>query len=236
MSDFVRRDWGTASYEENATKILHAEAWSLCGRRAQLRDEVFPFFRHSIYAWLGLRPVLGQHTSVEHAAFVRLAAGRSRLVGIGVAEGVSAMALREGMNAEATLSLVDPFHLSRAPMLNFTKLAAGRTVNNHSNGTVAWIEKFSHEAARNWKDPIDLLVVDGDHAEAAVERDWNGWSGFVVAGGIAIFHDARLFDGGWTSPHYGPVKLVNKLFRSAGTPGWSIKEEIHSMVVVQRHC
>ena len=47
-------------------------------------------------------------------------------------------------------------------------------------------------------------------------------------GGVVIFHDARLFDGGWTSPSYGPVKLVNRLFRAAEQPdGRSSKKFIH---------
>jgi predicted O-methyltransferase YrrM len=178
---------------------------------------------------------LGQHTLAEHAALVRLAAGRSRLVEIGVAEGVSAVALREGMSARAILTLVDPFHLSRTPLLNFEKRVARRAVNHSSNGAVLWIEKFSHEAVRNWKGPIDLLLIDGDHAGTAVERDWNEWSRFVVPGGIAILHDARIFEGGWTTPEYGPVKLVDKLFRNSVVRGWFIAEEIHSMVIVQRN-
>ena len=38
---------------------------------------------------------------------------RVRFVEIGVAEGVSAMALREVWLEEGTLYLIDPFHLSR---------------------------------------------------------------------------------------------------------------------------
>jgi predicted O-methyltransferase YrrM len=205
------------------------------GKEGPIYEPAFPsFLSHSIYAWLGLRPVLGQHTSAEHAALVRLAAGRSQLVEIGVAEGVSAMALRDGMRAEATLTLVDPFHLSRVPLLNFTKRAARRALKHHRNGTVAWLEQFSHEAVGHWKAPIDLLLIDGDHGDAAVERDWNEWSRHVMAGGIVILHDARLFEGGWTTAQYGPVKLVDKLFRKAATPGWFIAEEIHSLVVIQR--
>ena len=30
-----------------------------------------------------------------------------------------------------------------------------------------------------WKEAIDLILIDGDHAEAAVERDWQDWSHFV---------------------------------------------------------
>ena len=190
--------------------------------------------RHPVFAWLGLRRVIAQHTAGEHSAIQRWAAGRSTLVEIGVAEGVSAMALREGMAKSGVLYLIDPFHLSRISALNFMKRAARRAVNSCRNGTVVWIEKFSQDAVCGWNRPIDFLLIDGDHAESAVERDWNNWSRFVKPGGVAIFHDARVFEGGWTSPAYGPVKLVDRLFRQGNSLDWSIAEEIHSLMVVER--
>jgi len=51
---------------------------------------------------------------------------------------------------------------------------------------------------------------------------------------VAIFHDARLFDRGWTTADYGPVKFVDRVFRSGQQVGWKILEEIHSLFVVQR--
>jgi predicted O-methyltransferase YrrM len=193
-----------------------------------------PWLRHSACAYLGLRPALAQHTGEEHAAIRKWAAGSRCVVEIGVAEGVSALALREGMAADGTLYLIDPFHLSRIRALNFIKRVARRTVNSSSNGRVVWIEKFSQEAAREWNEPIDAILIDGDHAEAAVERDWQDWSPFVGQGGVVIFHDARIFEGGWTTPDYGPVKFVNRVFRNGGTPGWKIAEEIHSLFIVRR--
>jgi len=190
--------------------------------------------RHPVYAWLGLRPVLAQHTAAEHAAIQRWAAGRSSLVEIGVAEGVSAMALREGMVENGTLYLIDPFHLSRVPALNFMKRAAHRAVGTCRRGNVVWIERFSQEAARSWNAPIDLLMIDGDHSGSAVERDWNDWSRFVEPGGVVIFHDARVFEGGWPRPEWGPVRLVNRLFRNGQAPEWMIAEEIHSLCIVER--
>jgi predicted O-methyltransferase YrrM len=197
-------------------------------------SKLVPWLRHPVHAWLGLRPVIAQHTAAEHAALRRWAAGRTTLVEIGVAEGVSALALREAMSETGTLHLIDPFHLSRVPALNFMKRAAHRAVNSNTRGQAVWIEEFSHDAACTWKNPIDLILIDGDHAEAAVEQDWNDWSSFVKPGGVAIFHDACLFEGGWTSPEYGPVKLVNRLFRNGGAPNWTIAEEIHSLLVVER--
>jgi MMP 1-O-methyltransferase len=181
-----------------------------------------------------MRPVLAQHTSGEHEALERWASGRSTIVEIGVAEGVSALALRQNMASSGTLYLIDPFHFRRNRILNFTKRTAHQLVRRVPGGNVTWIESFSFDAARNWNLPIDLLFVDGDHTEEGVRRDWTDWNRFVVPGGIVIFHDARLFDGGWTGPDYGPVKLVNDLFRGRRSPDWRIAEEIHSVVVVER--
>lgn len=194
-----------------------------------------PWLRHSACAYLGLRPAVAQHTAAEHTAFRKWADGCKCVVEIGVAEGVSALALREGMAEDGTLYLVDPFHLSRIPALNFVKRVAQRTVNGNARGKAVWIEKFSRDAVQGWKKSIDLILIDGDHAEAAVERDWQEWSRFVRPGGTVIFHDARIFQNGWTTPEYGPVKFVNRFFRSGGAPDWSIVEEIHSLFVVQRN-
>jgi predicted O-methyltransferase YrrM len=189
---------------------------------------------HPVYAWLGLRPVLAQHTAAEHASIKRWAAGHSTIIEIGVAEGVSALALRESMAESGTLYLIDPFHLSRIPVLNFTKRAAHRAVESCHRGSAVWVERFSHEAVKEWNQPIDLVLIDGDHNEEAVDQDWNDWSPFVRPGGIVIFHDAVVFEGGWTKPDYGPVKLVNRVFRSGQSPEWAIVEEIHSLLVVER--
>jgi predicted O-methyltransferase YrrM len=189
---------------------------------------------HPVYAWLGMRPVLAQHTAEEHAALERYAAGRSTIVEIGVAEGVSALAMRQRMAAEGTLYLIDPFHFSRISAINFIRRTAHRLVGSVARGNVVWIERFSFDAVHKWNRPIDLLFIDGDHTEDGARRDWNEWNQFVIPGGIVIFHDARIFEGGWTSPDYGPVKLVNDLFRHLRIPGWRIVEEIHSLLVVER--
>ncbi len=190
--------------------------------------------KHAGFAWAGLRPPIAQHTPGEHKAIERWARGRNVLVEIGVAEGVSALALRENMAEQGRLVLIDPFHLSRLPALNFTKRVAHRVVSDCSRGTVEWIEKFSHDAVLDWKTPIDLIVIDGDHTEAGVERDWNDWSPFVKPGGVAIFHDARVSEGCWTEASQGPVKLVTRLFRERENPNWKVVDEVHTTVVVER--
>ena len=138
------------------------------------------------------------------------------------------------MNPEGTLYLVDPFHLSRVRTLNFLRRAAKRVVSANGGPKTTWIEAFSYEAVVAWNRPIDFLLIDGDHREEAVEQDWNGWHPFVTENGIVAFHDARLFPGGWTSPGYGPVRFVNRVFRSNPSSSWVILEEVDSLVFVRR--
>ena len=191
--------------------------------------------RHPVFAWAGLRPPIAQHTLAEHQALMRHAHGASTVVEIGVAEGASAVGLREAMPADGTLYLIDPFHLSRIPALNFPKRAARRAVNSTGSVRTVWIESFSQDAVRDWKSPIDFLFIDGDHREAAVERDWLDWSRFLRDDGVVAFHDARLFPAGWPTPDYGPVRFIDRAFRQrSNDTGWSIVEEVDSLVFVSR--
>ena len=192
------------------------------------------FFRHPLFAWLGIRSIWSQHTQSEHTALGRWASRKRNLVEIGVAEGGSAVVLREAMSDSGSLWLIDPFHLSRWAYINATRRAAHRAVAQHNKGRVVWIEQFSFDAVKEWSLPIDFLFIDGDHSEAGVRQDWDSWHPFVIQGGVVAFHDAAVFPGGWPQEHWGPVKLVNSLFREKHLPGWKIVQEIDSLVVVER--
>jgi predicted O-methyltransferase YrrM len=190
--------------------------------------------QHPFFAWAGLRPPIAQHTIAEHYALEKHARGCKSLVEIGVAEGASAVALRTSMDPEGTLYLVDPFHLSRVRTLNFLRRAARRAVSAKSGRKTVWIEAFSHEAVASWNLPIDFLLIDGDHRKEAVEQDWNDWHPYMTENGIIAFHDARLFPGGWTSSEYGPVRFVNRVFRTNHSSSWEILEEADSLVFVRK--
>jgi hypothetical protein len=139
------------------------------------------------------------------------------------------------MAPSGILTLIDPFHLSRWKRINATKRAAHIAVSRFARGSVHWVEQMSSDALHAWDTPIDFLLIDGDHQEAAVLQDWNGWSAFVAPGGVVAFHDARVFQNGWPSPFDGPVRVVDGLFRGPKSlAGWQIVEEVHSFVVVRR--
>jgi predicted O-methyltransferase YrrM len=189
---------------------------------------------HPVFAWAGLRPVQAQHTEAEHEALGKFGRGRRSVVELGVAEGASAVAIRDVMDPGGTLYLVDPYHLSRIPALNFLQRAAHRAVGAKSGPKTVWLQEFSYEVADEWSMPIDFLFIDGDHREAAVEQDWRQWSPFLEPDGVAAFHDARVFSGGWTEEGHGPVRFVDRAFRKAEQCEWTILDEVDSLVVVGR--
>ncbi|MBU3907033.1 MAG: class I SAM-dependent methyltransferase [Nanoarchaeota archaeon] len=72
-------------------------------------------------------------------------------------------------------------------------------------GEVVPIVKTSEEAAKNWKKPISLLWIDGNHLYEFVKMDFILWEKYLVKGGIIAFHDS--WEGGGFN---GPVKVIEE--------------------------
>jgi predicted O-methyltransferase YrrM len=193
---------------------------------------------HPFFAFAGLRPLASEHSQPEDDVIRKYAAlAGNTVVEIGVAEGGSAVSMRESMPAKACLYLIDPYLSGKIPFLNMTFLVAQKAVNSVQNGSVVWIKDFSFNAIKQWDSDrtIDLLFIDGDHSEEGCLKDWEDWSSYVRDGGYVIFHDARLFPGGWPKESDGPVKVVNRLFRGEiSSEQWEIVEETYSLIVVQK--
>jgi len=192
------------------------------------------FLKRSIFQLIGVRDVIAQHSSRESELLKKYACGKKNVVEIGVAEGASAAEILDVMNAEGTLYLIDPYPPGRFFGINFQEIIANRHISKKKSEGVVWLKGYSYDISRKWNKQIDFLFIDGDHSYEICRRDWDEWSQFVADDGIVVFHDARLFDKGWTTPETGPVKLVNKLFRSKVNIDWEIIDEIDSMVVVRK--
>lgn len=67
---------------------------------------------------------------------------------------------------------------------------------------VSPVLKTSQDAAKEFKQPIQLLFIDGDHSYEGVKTDFDLWFPKVVNGGVIAFHDTI----GWQ----GPRRLVNQ--------------------------
>jgi predicted O-methyltransferase YrrM len=130
-----------------------------------------------------------QTTAAERECLVRYASGRRRLVEIGVWHGLTTSRLRSVMAPDGVLSAVDPFPPGR---LGFSaqKRIARYEVGRIRNGVVRWIETNSAQASVG-HEPVDFILIDGDHSERGALQDWLAWSRLVQQGGIVAIHDSR---------------------------------------------
>jgi predicted O-methyltransferase YrrM len=191
---------------------------------------------------LGLIPPRPMHSPAEADLLAQLAGPGTRVVEIGVYEGSSAVVLCRAMAPSAELHLIDPFidesgaalppNWSAAPAA--TRLAVWR-VARHEGPKTRWHIARSQDVGRRWAGgEVDFVFIDGDHSTQGCREDWDVWSPHVRVGGAVAFHDARLEQpDGTGSP--GPTGVVDELFRSPAPPaGWSIADEIDTLVVVRR--
>jgi methyltransferase family protein len=202
--------------------------------RDGLRDHLRP---RAVVVGLGLAAPRTTHSGAEAALLVQLALRARRVVAIGVGEGSSAAALCETLAPTAELHLVDPFGRRRGaphPDAAGTEWTARRVVARAARRAggprVVWHVDFSANVAERWALPVDLVVVDGDHSEIGVTKDWERWHRFVVEGGTVLFHDARASrPGGRGLP--GPTAVVDRLFRGPrALVDWRVAEEVDGAV------
>ncbi len=188
----------------------------------------------------GVIPPRTMHSLVEAALLRELAAGRRRVVEIGVYEGSSAIVLCDVLSPETELHLIDPFGHHPAALREgaaATEWATRRVVARAARDggpRVTWHTDFSASVAERWTRPVDLVFIDGDHSELGVATDWEGWHDFVVEGGTVLFHDARATQPGGVGLD-GPTSVVDRLFRGPrAIPGWEITAEADGAVAVTR--
>lgn len=82
------------------------------------------------------------------------------------------------------------------------------------------LRNTSEEAARSWKESIDILFIDGDHSYEGAKRDWELFSPFVTTFGSVIFHDTLWDlrpDSKYSRSDMGVPRLVEEL-RTEGYP------------------
>jgi MMP 1-O-methyltransferase len=81
--------------------------------------------------------------------------------------------------------LVDPAtgQIDTLPMFRRTIAEAG--LDDIIIGLVA----RSEVVASGWGTPLGLVLIDGSHSEESARRDYEGWAGHVVTGGLLVIHD-----------------------------------------------
>jgi predicted O-methyltransferase YrrM len=149
---------------------------------------------HLIKWQLGLAPAEIWTTENERACLTRHAAGKRRLVEVGVWHGGTTRQLRQAMSHEATLYAVDPFPKGRLGF-SIPRLVARREVRQVPKGRVIWVRQTGEAAARmammHDQPPIDFVFIDNAQTYDHLRVEWEAWSPVVGAGGIIALHDTR---------------------------------------------
>jgi len=88
---------------------------------------------------------------------------------------------------------------------------------------------YSYEFAADFKQPIDLLFIDGNHDYEAVLQDYEQWSPFLKTGGMIAFHDVVLGE----NPDPAGPGMVGKqhIFDS---PQWTDVRLIDALLVARK--
>lgn len=142
---------------------------------------------------LGLAAAETQTSEAERACLARHAAGKKRLVEIGVWHGVTTCRLRAEMDSAGVLICVDPYPKGR---LGFStqRIIARQEVAHIKNGKLEWQRLTGAEAGRFYAaasgEPVDFIFIDGDHSYEGLRGDWEAWSPLVAAQGIVALHDS----------------------------------------------
>src|SRR5262244_1695274 len=147
--------------------------------------------RHFLLWSVGLAPAETQTTLRERDCLARHAAGRTRLVEIGVWHGVTTRRLKAAMNPHGLLYAVDPFPVGRLGF-SMQQRIARKEVDSVAGGTVRWMRLESEKAAPVVlaEGPVDFVFIDGDHSYQALERDWTLWSRGLADRGVVALHDS----------------------------------------------
>ncbi len=177
---------------------------------------------------LHLRAAATQTTAAERACLARHAKGRVAIVELGVMHGATTRLLSEAAASNGRVTAVDPFPPGRLGV-SFEYAISRREAPRGAGAPCRFLRQTSDAALLDWRDPIDFLFIDADHSWAAIERDWHGWTPFVVEGGLVALHDSRPLAG---RPIYDSVRFTETVVLP--DPAFSVVETADSLTVVRR--
>lgn len=129
--------------------------------------------------------------------------GKGTIVEIGTWKGKSTVCLAYGCKAgkKIKITTIDPHtggvyerDLYREPIWTFEEFKNNIKKANLSDLIIDKVAS-SVEVAKSWKQPVELLWIDGSHLYEDIKKDFEMWLPYVVNGGIVAIHDTINIEG-----------------------------------------
>jgi len=137
--------------------------------------------------------------------------GRGVIVEIGSWKGKSTICLAKGSEAGNNVKIyaIDPHkgfcesddkYYQKSSLKDFQR----NLEKFKAKKKIVPIINSSKRAAKNFKEPVELLFIDGNHEYKYVKEDFELWFSKVINGGIIAFHDTN------SKFYKGPKKVIKE--------------------------
>lgn len=126
------------------------------------------------------------------------------------------------------------------PKLTVVDIGSSYYAEAHMKGAginlakVQFVQIDSSVLGTFWTQPIDLLVIDGDHTLAGVLKDIDGWWDKLRVGGIAIFHDYLYRDNGFNGSGEWYFQDVYQAINLRRDESWSLVQQVGISVAFRK--
>jgi hypothetical protein len=183
---------------------------------------------------LGLAPPEVWTTLAERECLARHAAGRRKLVDVGVWHGGTSRVLRRAMSPDGILYAVDPFETGRLG-ISIPLLIARGELGRVRNGRLVFVRQPGHQAAHSAAicaaAPFDFVFLDPPQTSGVVRSEWEAWAPLVAVGGIVALHDSRMSE---EDPAFVPdsLRFAQEVVRR--DPRFAIVDEVGLTTVLRR--
>jgi predicted O-methyltransferase YrrM len=187
---------------------------------------------HVIRYFVGIDAADTQTTQAERLLLEKYAAGKNRVVEIGVFEGVGTRLLANCIAAGGHVYGVDPFSPGRLGICWGKLIARAEVRKSKTCGMVTLIEEFSFNASATLDGEFDMVFIDGDHSLDGIKRDWEDWSPRIVNNGIVALHDTRVPPQNPDVAQLGSYKYFESYIRK--DPRFTLCEQVDSLSIMRR--
>jgi predicted O-methyltransferase YrrM len=189
---------------------------------------------HLVRWTVGLADAEVWTTEAERGCLARHAAGKRKLVEVGVWHAGTSKTLRAAMAPDGVLYAVDPYEPGRLGF-SIPRVVGRSELDRVPNGRVVWIRATGADAATSAEirsaAPFDFVFIDAAQTYETLRSEWQAWCPLVEAAGILALHDSLQMAGD-TSAEQTSVRYAREVV--SRDPRFELIDAIDTLSVLKR--